>query len=63
MSPRESDKPKTTNEKRCPECKSENVVYLGGVGVTSSERPPDPTHHLHQCQDCKKYFWYAGPLP
>jgi len=63
MNLEESGKPKTMRKKKCPECESENVIYLSGHGVIASERAPDPTRRLYQCQDCQEHFGYAGPFP
>jgi hypothetical protein len=32
MNPGDADKPKTTREKKCPECGSEKVIHTGSVG-------------------------------
>jgi DNA-directed RNA polymerase subunit M/transcription elongation factor TFIIS len=62
VNPGEANEPKTTRDKKCPECGSEKMTFLGGVGVASAERPPDPTRRLFQCQDCEKHFWYVGSI-
>ncbi len=62
MSPGEADKPKTTREKKCPECGSENVMFFSGHGAAATESPPHPTRRLFQCQDCGKAFWYVRSL-
>jgi len=56
VNPGEANEPKTTRDKKCPECGSEKMTYLGGVGVAATERPPDPTRRLFQCQHCEKQF-------
>ncbi len=60
MNPGEDKKPKTTREKKCPECGSEKIIYRSGGAVAATKRPPDPSHRLFECQQCGKHFWYVG---
>lgn len=62
MNPGEANRLKTTRDKNCPECGSEKVTHVGGIGVIATERPPDPTRRLFQCQHCEKHFWDVGSL-
>lgn len=62
MNPAESDNAKTTHEKKCPECGSQNVTLFAGHGVAATDRSPDPTRCLFRCENCEKAFWYVGSL-
>ena len=59
-----AEKDKTTTERKCIECNSENVKYQGAshsIGV--GERMAEPYKHQFKCENCGEIFWYKGERP
>lgn len=59
----EKDEIKTTKDKKCPYCESENVFYrraqsLGRASSTSEY--PKATQEVWKCRDCEDVFFYDG---
>jgi predicted RNA-binding Zn-ribbon protein involved in translation (DUF1610 family) len=52
----------TTKEKKCPQCGSVDISYLGVSGVTGSGFPirKDTQSHQYKCNKCNTQFRYSG---
>jgi transposase-like protein len=61
---KDQKKPQVTNEKKCPACGSDNVLYQEvGHGVGAGPGEPNIQRLQFKCTSCEEVFWYTGEVP